>query len=459
VTPPTAIAASGDVLQTDSDARLAHLAYHDPLTGLPNRASLAEHLEAALDRCGDDETVALLSIDLDDFKLVNDGLGHAAGDQLLTQLGERLERIRRPADVLARQGGDEFVLLMCLGAGEDGRSAVTSVALRVAEALEAPFTVADAELRIGASIGAALYPNDSSDAETLHRHADSAMYQAKELGTGFATYRPGQADPLARLAMAAKLRRGLQEGSLFLHYQPIYRLPDRELVGLEALARWHDGERGLVPPDEFIPVAEKTGVIHALGERVLEQVCEQSRAWEARGLHPNVGVNVSPRQLQQPGFAKRVAEIVARYEVDPARMVIELTESAWTLDADRTLRVLDELTDAGFSLALDDFGAGYSSLSRLRHLPVKVIKIDRSFMRDFPEDPQAAAIVTATLALANACGCDVVSEGVETEAQLQFLSAHGCRLVQGFGLGRPQPADVTTDLLAAELIASRRSSR
>jgi diguanylate cyclase (GGDEF)-like protein len=451
------IAPSLDPHEVEAEACLAHLAYHDSLTGLPNRARLAERLEAALARAGDAGTVVLLSIDLDDFKLVNDGLGHAAGDLLLQHLANRLDRVRRPSDVLARQGGDEFMLLVELDVDADAPVVVASIARRIAELLETPFTVAGAELRIGASVGAAMYPDHARDAESLHRHADSAMYQAKETGSGFATYRPGRTDPLVRLAMAARLRRGLQDGALFLHYQPIYRLPERELIGVEALARWRDGARGLVPPDEFIPVAEKTGVINALGDWVLNEVCEQSRRWEALGLHPNIGVNVSPRQLQQPGFAEDFAKTVARHELDPSRIVIELTESAWTLESDRTLPVLEHLTEAGFSLALDDFGAGYSSLSRLRRLPVEVIKIDRSFMDDFPDDPQAAAIVVATLALASACGCDVVTEGVETEAQLRFLSEHGCRLVQGFGLCRPQPAATITKLLQAELIANRRT--
>jgi predicted signal transduction protein with EAL and GGDEF domain len=223
--------------------------------------------------------VVLLSIDLDDFKLVNDGLGHAAGDLLPQHLANRLDRVRRSSDVLARQGGAGFMLLVELDVDADAPAVVASIGRRIA----------------------------ASDAESLHRHADSAMYQAKETGSGFATYRPGGTDPLVRLAMAARLRRGLQDGALFLHYQPIYRLPERALIRVEALARWRDGARGLVPPDEFIPVAEKTGVINALGDWVLNEVCEQSRRWDALGLHPNIGVNVSPRQLQQPGFAEDFA--------------------------------------------------------------------------------------------------------------------------------------------------------
>ena len=438
-------------------ARLAHLAYHDPLTGLPNRAGLAERLQTALATADGGGRLALLSIDLDGFKLVNDGLGHAAGDELLCQVARRLEAVRRPTDLVARHGGDEFVMLAELEAGADAAAAAAAIGRRIGERMEAPFTVADAEFRVGASVGGAIYPDDAGDAETLHRHADWAMYQAKESGGGFSAFRDGQADPLGRMSMAAALRRGLLDGALHLEYQPIYSLPSRALVGVEALSRWNDPTRGRVTPDVFIPVAEKTGVINALGDWVLQQVCRDALAWEALGLSPNFGINVSPRQLQRPGFAADFAATVADHGLDPRRFILELTESAWSLEASRTMPVLQELTDAGFALALDDFGAGYSSLSRLRRLPVKVIKIDRSFMPDLPEDPQAVAIVEAILALANACHCDVVCEGVETEAQIEFLSEREVRLVQGFGLARPKPMAAVTALLARQLVADRRT--
>ena len=440
---------------TDAEARLAHLAYSDALTGLPNRARLTDGLHEALAGVGDG-TVILLSIDLDDFKLVNDGLGHAAGDELLRQLAARLDSVRRPGDLLGRQGGDEFLLIVALPRTVDACAAAAAIGERIAEVLEQPFHVADAELRIGASIGAALYPLDGTDAEMLHRHADSAMYDAKEGGGGYARYRPRASDPLERLSMAAALRRGLQEGALSVHYQPIFRLPDRELIGVEALSRWTDPVRGPVSPIDFIGVAEKTGVIHALGEWVLEEVCRTAAQWARQGLRPNIGINLSPRQLERAGFAADVVATVAAHGIEPARVVFEITESAWLTETPRTLLGLQDLIDAGFTLALDDFGAGYSSLTRLRRLPVKVIKIDRSFMAGLPADPQAAAIVQAILALANACHCDVVTEGVETEAQLQFLCDHGCRLAQGFGLGRPQPLAQVTDLLLRELVAGRR---
>jgi EAL domain-containing protein (putative c-di-GMP-specific phosphodiesterase class I) len=323
--------------------------------------------------------------------------------------------------------------------------------------LEPPFRLGDAELRVGASVGAALYPEDAGDAAGLHRHADSAMYRAKENGGGFARYLPGAADPLERLSIAAALRRGMAEGALSVHYQPIYRLPDRVMMGVEALVRYTDPVRGPMSPAEFIPVAEKTGVIHALGDWVLADVCRQAAAWRAEGLHPHIGINVSPRQLQRAEFARDFAATVHRAGLDPEQLVVELTETAWMVDATRTLRGVDQLAAAGFGIALDDFGAGYSSLARLRHLPVGVIKVDRAFLVDLPEDPEAVAIVEAILALATACRCDVVCEGVETEAQFAFLAERGCRLAQGFGLARPAAADAVTELLRAELVDSRRT--
>jgi diguanylate cyclase (GGDEF)-like protein len=441
-----------------ADLRLAYLAYHDVLTGMPNRAALAERLEKALERARPAATVALLSIDLDDFKLVNDGLGHSAGDELLRQVAARLESIRRGSDLLARHGGDEFLLLLELEPDADGSGLALEMARRIAQVLESPFTVGDAEFRIGASVGAALYPRDALDAETLHRHADSAMYDAKTSGSGFAAYEPSDTNPLARLTTAANLRRGLEQDAFFLEYQPVYRLPGLELIGLEALIRWRDSSGAVVPPGDFIPVAEKTGVINALGRWVLAETCRQSREWDALGLHPNIGINISPRELHRPGFADELVRTVQDAGVSPRRLVLELTESAWTIDSTRVAPALERLTAEGFVLALDDFGAGYSSLSRLRTLPVDVIKIDRAFMQDLPTDPQAVAVVDAILALAHACNCDVVTEGVETEAQLAFLAQRGCRLAQGFHLGRPQPAGPTTALLSELLTGGRRSA-
>jgi EAL domain-containing protein (putative c-di-GMP-specific phosphodiesterase class I) len=273
-----------------------------------------------------------------------------------------------------------------------------------------------------------------------------------------AVYGDGTVDPIARLELAARLRRGIERGELELHHQPILRLADRGMMGVESLVRWRDPSRGggLVPPVEFIPVAERTGVIDALGDWVLREVCAQARSWAEMGLMPNVGFNVSPRQLRRSDVARSFAEIVDAHGIEPGRFVLEITESAWSLEASRLLPVLGELRAAGFALAIDDFGAGYSSLWRLRELPVQIIKVDRAFLAGVPDDPQATAVYSAILRLADACGCDVVAEGVEEAAHADFLVANGCRIAQGFHFSRPVPGPECTALLEASIAADRR---
>ncbi len=403
----------------EGEERLRRQALHDPLTGLPNRTLLDEHLVVALAaaRRGG-QRLGLAFIDLDQFKVVNDSLGHAAGDELLREVARRLDGARRAGDVLARQGGDEFLVVLRDVDGEQGALAAVE---RLLEALRAPMRLGDVELQIDASAGVSLFPRDAADADTLARHADAAMYQAKGRAARLALYAPSPHDALSRLSLAARLRHAVERDELELHFQPIVRLADCAVMGVEPLLRWRDPERGLVLPSDFIAVAEETGVIDALGEWTLRAVCGQAVAWEAEGLRPNIGLNVSPRQLRSPAFAERFAGEVARHGIDPSRLVVELTETAWTQEPERTLPVLDALRAAGFPLALDDFGVGASSLARLLDLPVAVMKIDRAFLRDVPGDPRARAVVAAILALAEATGCDVVAEGVETEAQRVFL--------------------------------------
>jgi diguanylate cyclase (GGDEF)-like protein len=430
--------------QRRAEEELAFLAYHDPLTGLPNRALIEERLEVAVEQASEAKTeLALLYIDLNDFKLVNDSLGHAAGDELLCQVATRLREATREGDVLARQGGDEFLVL----AAGAGAGAAVALGARIATALRAPFLIGDAELVIEASVGASVFPLDAGDVETLRKHADTAMYQAKAASSGFALYRAGDSDPLYRLSLAARLRRALEREEFELHYQPIVRLDTGEVLELEALIRWRDPEHGLVPPGDFVPVAEQTGLIDALGDWVLRRLCEQATEWNRRGFMPRFGINVSPRQLRRAGFPLAFAREIRRRGLDPKRFVIEVTESVWSVDASRTLPVLTALRQAGLRLAMDDFGAGYSSLARLRALPVDVIKIDRAFMDGVPGDPQAEAVITAILQLAEAFDYDVVAEGIETEEQRCFLLDRGCRLGQGFHLGRPTPPEETAELL------------
>jgi len=433
-----------------AEQQITYLAYHDQLTGLPNRSLLEEHLKLALARSRrTGSAVALLHLGLDGFKLVNDSLGHAAGDEFLCRLAMRLQGSVRTTDLLARTAGDEFLLLLA-DLQDDPMTVAERVAGQLVAVLAEPFMVAGAEFQVSGSIGIALSPRDAADAETLLGQADSAMHRAKQhVRGGWAAYQRAGGDPLARLSMAARMRRALSAGEFRLHYQPIFAVESGAVGGVEALLRWHDPERGgLVPPGEFIPVAEETGLIESIGDWVVRAVCEQQVEWAARGLTPQIAFNVSPRQLRRLDFTARVAEHLRATGADPARLTVELTESATLQDTGHAEPILRELHELGLQLALDDFGAGYSSLSRLREMPVGTLKIDRAFLRAVPESREASAIVTAILDLARALGRTAVAEGVETEAQLAFLSAQGCPLVQGFLLGRPMPPEQIDALLA-----------
>jgi diguanylate cyclase (GGDEF)-like protein len=433
--------------------RVEYLAYHDSLTGLANRAAMDAALaEAVTEARLAGTTVALAYVDLNDFKRVNDSLGHDTGDALLREVASRLRGAVRSCDLLARRGGDEFLVLVRGCAVE-----AEAIGQRLIDSLAAPVELGAAELLVEASVGVSVFPGDADCAPTLLAHADAAMYEAKSEGGGVTVYGADTADPLERLALAARLRRAIERGELELHYQPVCRARDGGVLGIEALVRWRDPERGLVPPVEFIPVAERAGVIDALGAWVLEAMCVQGAEWRDRGLHPNIGVNVSPRQLRRPGFAEWAADMVRRHEIDLSRFVFELTESAWSLEASRMLPVLREMRARGLTLAIDDFGAGYSSLWRLRELPVQVIKVDRAFLVDVPSDPQACAVYSAIMRLADTVGCDVVCEGVETPEQVAFLHSIGCQILQGYHFSRPLPAAEATALLEERLVPERRS--
>jgi diguanylate cyclase (GGDEF)-like protein/PAS domain S-box-containing protein len=445
-----AVAAGQDTTERcRQEEQIAHLAYHDALTGLPNRTLLREHLRLALARSRRTSAgIALLHLDVDGFRLVNDSLGHAAGDELLSRLAVRVREATRATDLLARPGGDELLLLLA-DLREDPVTVAQRVAGEIAAALQEPFLVDGTEFQVGVSIGISVHPRDARDAEDLLNHADAAMYRAKALARGgCAVYATAAVDPLERLSMSARLRRALARDELRLHYQPIFGIGHGELVGVEALLRWHDPERGrLVPPGDFIPLAEETGLIEAIGDWVVRAVCEQQVRWAQLGLRPQISFNVSPRQLRRLDFCERVRRHLAATGADPSRLTVELTESATLQDPAQTEPILRELHELGLGLALDDFGSGYSSLSRLIELPVGTLKIDRSFLREVPESHEASAVVTAILRLGRALGRHTVAEGVETEAQHRFLAEQRCSLAQGFLLGRPLPPEEVEALL------------
>ena len=454
--PYGAVTAFSDITERRrAQEQIAFLAYHDPLTKLPNRALLDEHLALGLARARrSGHAVALLYVDLDDFKAVNDSLGHAAGDELLRRIAVRLRGVVRSTDLLARQGGDEFLILLT-DLESDPRMAAEAVAKQVEAALLEPFSIADAEFEIGSSIGISIYPHDANDADTLLRHADAAMYEVKQAGRGgIASYGGDSRHTLARLSLTSKLRRALQRDDFVVHYQPLVVPATGELAAFEALVRWQDAERGIVGPNEFIPLAEDAGLIEAIGGWVLNAVCAQLREWQSAGLDAHVHVNVSPRQLRRPDFPTTVREALAAEGLAPSALTLEITESAAMLDAERANPIVRALHEMGVRLAIDDFGSGHSSLSRLRDVPVEVLKIDQSFLRGVPDDPQAAAMTRAIIELGAALGMLTVAEGVTSEAQRRFLVEHGCPLAQGFHFAKPLEAADATGRLRA-LVAGR----
>jgi len=437
----------------NAEEQAAFLAYHDKLTGLPNKAMFEELLELSIARARrHDLAVCVITTDLDDFKLVNDSLGHERGNELLGKLAERFREATRETDLVARPGGDEFLLLLAdlerggmPGAG-DPVMAAEAVASRVREALNEPFDLDGTEVYVTASIGIALFPNHAGDANELLRISDAAMYQSKRAAPGgYVVYSDKTDDSLGRLSLSTRLRKAVEHENWELHYQPIVDLGDGTIVGVEALIRWNDPGGGLVPPGEFIPLAEEMGLIEAIGDWVVEELARQDAAWRAEGLDVEMSFNLSPRQLWRPDIATRILSRLAANDVDPTKTIVEVTESTAMTDPDRTLRILWDLHSRGLRLAIDDFGTGYSSLSRLKHMPVDILKIDRSFVRDVHADEQAGNMVKAIIQLADGLGMTPLAEGIETEREWRFLLESGCRLGQGFFFCKPVPA---ADILA-----------
>ena len=427
-----------------SEAEVRRLAYFDPLTGLPNRRLLMERLECALEACARDGSKgALLFIDLDNFKAVNDTVGHAEGDRLLEQVAAILGHCVRRDDTVARLGGDEFIVMLQDLSGDELEASRLAEAIghKILQALHKRFELGSSEHRVSASVGVTLFGDHPGErVEEPLKRADMAMYQAKFAGrNALRFFDPRmQAEVSARAEVEAGLWGALEKQQFVLQYQPQIAA-DGTVIGVEALVRWHHPERGMIPPAEFIPLAEETGQILALGRWVLESACAQLAAWasDARRTRLKIAVNVSARQFRQDDFVADVLEVLARSGADPARLELELTESSLVIDVDKVVAKMDALKARGVGFSLDDFGTGYSSLAYLKRLPLDQVKIDRGFVRDILVDPNDAAIAGMIIVLAESLGLGVVAEGVESEAQRAFLAQQGCRTYQGYLFSRP----------------------
>ena len=427
---------------------LAHQAFHDPLTGLANTALFRELVEHALARSARQHvSTAVLFIDLDNFKTVNDSLGHTVGDQLLVAVTDRLRGCIRPSDTTARLGGDEFAVLV-----EEAATAseVSAIAERIIAELRRPFAVSGTDLFVSASIGIAFGHGDLA-CDQLLRNADLAMYTAKHRGRGrFEVYEPDMhAAALDRLEIEADLRRAIERDELVVHYQPIVDLASNAILGVEALVRWEHPTRGLVAPSSFIPLAEETGLINEIGQRVLEVACAQTRAWQDVVGPLVVNVNLSPRELLEDGIVDRVASVLLRTGLPAASLVLEITEGAMVKDGELAISQLNALKALGVRLAIDDFGTGYSALSYLQRFPVDIVKIDRSFVELVGTSPEESSLASAIVSLAHVLHLETIAEGIESESQATALRALGCDLAQGFHLAVPATADRVTEQLLA----------
>jgi diguanylate cyclase (GGDEF)-like protein/PAS domain S-box-containing protein len=450
--------AAGEVLnyvgiETDISERHAaqesirQLAYYDPLTGLPNRTLLQDRVEQALvaaEREG--KQVALMFVDLDHFKTINDSLGHFAGDQLLTEVAHRLVACGRRMDTVARLGGDEFVVLL----GETTLEGAGAVARKIIDSVAQPYQIEQHQLTVTPSMGISLYPQDGIDFESLLKHADTAMYRAKESGRNAYQFFASEMNvaALERLVLENSMRQALERGEFVLHYQPQIDVASGSIVGAEALIRWKHPEIGMVSPGRFIPVAEVSGLIGPIGEWVLREACRQNRAWQTDGLPPIcIAVNISSVQFRGGNLEESVREVLAVTGLEPEWLELELTEGTVMSDANATVDTLHRLSAMGIRLAIDDFGTGYSSLSYLKRFPIDRLKIDQSFVRDIVTDPDDWAIASAVISMGHSLRLDVIAEGVEHAEQLEMLRRQGCDEVQGYYFSVPLPAAEFAELL------------
>jgi len=433
-----------------AEERIQHLAHYDTLTGLPNRALFSDRLQQALIYAHRNQSsVALLFLDLDRFKQINDTLGHGVGDQLLQMVSQRLLECVREQDTVSRQGGDEFIAVLP-GTDRDGADLVAE---KILNAVIQPYVIEGHDLRVSCSIGIALYPSQAQDVDALVKYADVAMYQAKEGGRNkFLHFDPSMnASAYERLKMETSLRGAIERNELQLYYQPQIDLVDGRLIGCEALVRWRHPEMGLVSPASFIPLAEETGLIMPISDWVLEEALRQTREWRDAGLpEVTVSVNLSALQFRQRNLHEQVSQLLGKYALQAQVLDLELTEGILMQGVERTLSMLHELTLMGVGLSIDDFGTGYSSLSYLKRFPIQKLKIDQSFVRDVTHDSNDATMVRTIILMAHSLKLHVIAEGVETEDQADFLRQAGCERAQGYLFGRPMPAaDFALHLQAA----------
>ncbi|GAA4350353.1 putative bifunctional diguanylate cyclase/phosphodiesterase [Angustibacter luteus] len=430
-----------------------HQALHDALTGLPNRLMFRRRAEAALARGRKGDGGALVLVDLDHFKEVNDTLGHHAGDELLRVVAQRLRDQLRTDDTVARLGGDEFGLVL---PGNTDRAATVALLGRIRTELAREIVIGTVSLHVVASFGVCFYPDDAGDLESLIQHADTAMYQGKHGPTGVIVYEPDSAQhPNHSLVVQAELRHALERDELVLHYQPKLELGSGEVHGVEALVRWQHPERGLLPPSEFLPVAERSDLIEPLTTWVLRRALRDQQEWTAQGLDWTVAVNISARNLSSLDFARTVGGLVSESGVHPDRLHLEVTETALAFDADAAAEVVHALAAQGLSISVDDFGIGYTSLSQLRSLAVSEVKIDRTFVAGLSDNEQDRAIVGSVIGLGHSLGCMVTAEGVETQDVADWLQDAGCDRAQGFLWMRPAPwTQVATALQNREPVSA-----